>query len=328
MQKKYRDAVKSMVESGKATVEGSTFGNLKDLAAEVTAEIFDVPVLKVIDPEDNLTFKDVVVDEKNIEKIKKYYPDAKVGMIIKSESSKIQDIIKSMGPDLFKLMPPNNVAPELATVDAQAYKSVKGTGLRIPTSLMKVFYEATGKRSKGITSQVVIKELKPELTYEQFLEELGIKKGEANKYDRKIGQRLKAITMLFGKLATNTEIRQLDNVTDVQKQNIQAGKSDIQFSKISNAYKIITNKEANIDFNDEQKVSKFKKDIFNVFDSFSEDDFINYILPTASKGYNYKWKTINGEKVYSEDFKNVRNVVFEGRSDFLSLITSIEKRKD
>ena len=316
LQKKYRDAVKSMVESGKATIEGSTFGNLKDLAAEVTAEIFDIPVLKVTDPADNLTFKDVVVDEKNIENIKKYYPDAKVGMIIKSESSKIQDIIKSMGPDLFKLMPPNNVAPELATVDAQAYKSVKGTGLKIPISLMKVFYKATGKRSKGITSQVVIKELNPDLTYEQFLEELGIKKGEANKYDRKIGQRLKAITMLFGKLATNTEIRQLDNVTDVQKQNIQAGKSDIQFSKISNAYKTITNKEANIDFNDEQKVSKFKKDIFNVFDSFSEDDFVNYILPTASKGYNYKWKTINGEKVYSEDFKNVRNVVFEGRSDF------------
>ena len=75
-------------------------------------------------------------------------------MVIKSESSKIQDIIKSMGPDLFKLLPPENVAPELATVDAQAYKSVKGTGLKIPSSLMKAFYEATGKRSKGVTSQV------------------------------------------------------------------------------------------------------------------------------------------------------------------------------
>ena len=327
LQKKYRDAVKSMVESGKATIDGSTFGNLKDLAAEVTAEIFDIPVLKVTDPADNLAFKDIVVDNKNIESIKKYYPEAKVGMIIKSESSKIQDIIKSMGPDLFKLMPPNNVAPELATVDAQAYKSVKGTGLKIPTSLMKAFYEATGKRSKGVTSQVVIKELKKDLTYEQFLEDLGIKKGEANKYDRKIGQRLKAITMLFGKLATNTEIRQLDNVTDVQKQNIQAGKSDIQFSKISNAYKATTNKEANIDFNDEQKVSKFKKDIFDVFDSFSEDDFVKYILPTASKGYNYKWKTINGKSVYSEDFKNVRNIAFEGRSDFFNSYNEHREKK-
>jgi hypothetical protein len=281
LQKKYRDAVKSMVESGKATIEGSTFGNLKDLAAEVTAEIFDIPVLKVTDPADNLTFKDVVVDGKNIESIKKYYPEAKVGMIIKSESSKIQDIIKSMGLDLFKLMPPNNVAPELATVDAQSYKSVKGTGLKIPTSLMKAFYEATGKRSKGVTSQVVIKELKKDLTYEQFLEELGIKKGEANKYDRKIGQRLKAITMLFGKLATNTEIRQLEGVTDVQKQNIGLGKSDIQFSLtkeglnllekngISDRYNAF-NKNTDIDnyINDIVKLTKvFNTDEFKIFNA-------------------------------------------------------------
>ena len=231
LQKKYKDSVKKIVEGGKALVDGNTFGNLKDLAAEVTAEIFDIPLLKVTDPADNLAFKDVIVDASNISKIKVYYPDAKVGMVIKSESSKIQDIIKSMGPDLFKLLPPENVAPELATVDAQAYKGVKGTGLKIPSSLMKAFYEATGKRSKGVTSQVAIKKLKPGLTYEQFLKELGIVKGQPNTYDRAIGQRLKAITTLFGKLATNTEVRQLESVTDVQAQNIAAGKSDIQFSK-------------------------------------------------------------------------------------------------
>ena len=234
LEKKYRDAIKKAVESGDVDLEGGTFGKLKDLAAEVTSEIFDIPLLKVTDPADNLAFKDVLVDDKNLNEVKKYYPEAKVGMIIKSESSKIQDIIKSMGPDLFKLMPPSNAAPELATVDTEAYRGVKGTGLKIPTSLMKAFYEATGKRSKGVTSQVVIKELKKDLTYEQFLEDLGIKKGEANKYDRKIGQRLKAITMLFGKLATNTEIRQLEGITDVQKQNIGSGRSDIQFSKTNN----------------------------------------------------------------------------------------------
>ena len=228
---KYREAIKNIVESGEVSIDKSTFGNLKDLATEVTAEIFDIPVLKVTDPADNLTYKDVIVDDSNINKIKKYYPDAKVGMVIKSESSKIQDVIKSMGTDLFKLLPPENVSPELATVDAQAYKPVKGTGLKIPSSLMKVFYEATGKRSKGVTSQTAIKRLKPGLTYEQFLKDLGIVKGQPNTYDRAIGQRLKAITTLFGKLATNTEVRQLEGVTDVQKQNIEAGKSDVMFSK-------------------------------------------------------------------------------------------------
>ncbi len=296
LQKKYRDAVKSMVESGKATIDGSTFGNLKDLAAEVTAEIFDIPVLKVTDPADNLAFKDVVVDNKNIESIKKYYPEAKVGMIIKSESSKIQDIIKSMGPDLFKLMPPNNVAPELATVDAQAYKSVKGTGLKIPTSLMKAFYEATGKRSKGVTSQVVIKELKKDLTYEQFLEDLGIKKGEANKYDRKIGQRLKAITMLFGKLATNTEIRQIEGVTEVQKQNIGSGRSDIQFSN-AEAYELT---EQQIDPKTLISYSKTKRSLTSDQVSFKS----NWIFKNSGKKFEKDMSFADFEKKMTSLFNN------------------------
>ena len=62
LQKKYKEAVKKIVEGGKALIDGNTFGNLKDLAAEVTAEIFDIPLLKVTDPADNLAFKDVIVD--------------------------------------------------------------------------------------------------------------------------------------------------------------------------------------------------------------------------------------------------------------------------
>lgn len=38
-------------------------------------------------------------------------------------------------------MPAENVAPELAGVDAQAYLNVKGTGLKIKPSLLKYFYE-------------------------------------------------------------------------------------------------------------------------------------------------------------------------------------------
>ena len=46
LQKKYKDSVKKIVEGGKALIDGNTFGNLKDLAAEVTAEIFDIPLNK------------------------------------------------------------------------------------------------------------------------------------------------------------------------------------------------------------------------------------------------------------------------------------------
>ena len=296
LQKKYKEAVKKIVEGGKALIDGNTFGNLKDLAAEVTAEIFDIPLLKVTDPADNLAFKDVIVDASNISKIKVYYPDAKVGMVIKSESSKIQDIIKSMGPDLFKLLPPENVAPELATVDAQAYRSVKGTGLKIPSSLMKAFYEATGKRSKGVTSQVAIKKLKPGLTYEQFLKELGIVKGQPNTYDRAIGQRLKAITTLFGKLATNTEVRQLEGVTDVQAQNIAAGKSDIQFSKSS---KDLLNKyDLNYtEIRSKQDVDNYIKNMVKpLIDVFNSEDY-KLLNRTVLQ---FRSKSLGGDKVISD----------------------------
>ena len=295
LQKKYKEAVKKIVEGGKALIDGNTFGNLKDLAAEVTAEIFDIPLLKVTDPADNLAFKDVIVDASNISKIKVYYPDAKVGMVIKSESSKIQDIIKSMGPDLFKLLPPENVAPELATVDAQAYKGVKGTGLKIPSSLMKAFYEATGKRSKGVTSQVAIKKLKPGLTYEQFLKELGIVKGQPNTYDRAIGQRLKAITTLFGKLATNTEVRQLEDVTDVQAQNIAAGKSDIQFSKSS---KDLLNKyDLNYtEIRSKQDVDNYIKNMVKpLIDVFNSEDY-KLLNRTVLQ---FRSKSLGGDKIIS-----------------------------
>ena len=297
---KYREAIKNIVESGEVSIDKSTFGNLKDLATEVTAEIFDIPVLKVTDPADNLTYKDVIVDDSNINKIKKYYPEAKVGMVIKSESSKIQDVIKSMGTDLFKLLPPENVSPELATVDAQAYKPVKGTGLKIPSSLMKVFYEATGKRSKGVTSQTAIKRLKPGLTYEQFLKDLGIVKGQPNTYDRAIGQRLKAITTLFGKLATNTEVRQLEGVTDVQKQNIEAGKSDIQFSKSS---KDLLNK-FNLNYTEirskldvDNYIENMVKPLINVFNSEDYKLLNRTVL-------QFRSKSLGGNKIVSDYLRN------------------------
>jgi len=337
--KQYKQAVAKAFKELNLSTEDLTFGKLTDLAPEVIAKYLKLPLNKVTNPADNLAFKDFIVTEKLMTgtdkksvAFRENYPDAKEGDLIKNEARKIQDFVKTNLNELLRLMPAENVAPELATVDAEGYKTVKGTGLKIKPSLLKYFYEKTGKRSKGLTSQAEIAKLK-KLTKEDFLEGFGITKDASGQfkyvssYDRVIGQRLKAIVDLVGKLATNTEIRQLEGVTETQAQNIAAGKSDVQFSKISKAYKTTTNKEANIDFNDEQKVNKFKKDIFDVFDSFSEDDFVKYILPTASKGYNYKWKTINGESVYSEDFKNARNIAFEGRSDFFKSYNEHREKK-
>ena len=230
-QTKYSNSVVKAIKDGDINLDDLTFGNLSDLAPEVTAEIFDIPVLKVTDPADNLTKKDIVVEAKNIDKIKKYYPDAKLGMVIPSEAGKIRNWLKRNVSEFKAILPKENVAPELATADAAAYTFVKGTGLKIPPSLLKSMYEATGKRSKGKTSQVAIKKLK-DMSDAQVLEMFGIVKGQEAKYDRAIGQRLKAVTTLIGKLATNAEVRKIDNISDIAIQNIAAGKSDVMFSSV------------------------------------------------------------------------------------------------
>ena len=241
--KQYKQAVAKAFKELNLSTEDLTFGKLTDLAPEVIAKYLKLPLNKVTNPADNLAFKDFIVTEKLMTgtdkksvAFRENYPDAKEGDLIKNEARKIQDFVKTNLNELLRLMPAENVAPELATVDAEGYKTVKGTGLKIKPSLLKYFYEKTGKRSKGLTSQAEIAKLK-KLTKEDFLEGFGITKDASGQfkyvssYDRVIGQRLKAIVDLVGKLATNTEIRQLEGITETQAQNIAAGKSDVQFSK-------------------------------------------------------------------------------------------------
>lgn len=233
LEKKYIDAVKAKVDSGDINLNEFTFGSLNDLAPEVTAEFFDIPVKK-LQSNNNLAFRDVVVTEANIEKLTEDgYTDLYVGQNIRSESSKIQSAIKRMGRDFLKLLPPTNVAPEMATINTEAYRKVKGTGLKIPSSLMKALYKSTGARSKGVSSQVPIKALDNNISLEDYLKVFGINKKGANDYDRAIGQRLKSVAVLFGKLATNSEVRDLPGLTPIQKQNIGSGRSSFQFSKKS-----------------------------------------------------------------------------------------------
>ena len=244
--KEYKQAVAKAFKDLGLSLDDLTFGKLTDLAPEVIAKYLKLPLNKVTQPADNLSFTDFTVTEKLMTgtdkksvAFRENYPDAKEGDVIKNEARKIQDFIKTNLNELLRLMPDENVAPELASVDADAYKTVKGTGLKIKPSLLKYFYEKTGKRSKGLTSQTDISKLK-KLTKEDFLEGFGITKDASGQfkyvssYDRVIGQRLKAIVDLFGKLATNTEVRQLEGITETQTQNIAAGKSGVQFSTVVN----------------------------------------------------------------------------------------------
>ena len=60
---------------------------------------------------------------------------------------------------------------------------------------------------------------------------------------------------------------------------------------------------------------------------FSEEDFVKYLLPLATKGYDYRFKTIDGKKVLVDDSKNIRNVIFQGRSDFFKEYNKYRRSK-
>jgi len=343
--KQYKQAVAKAFKELNLSTEDLTFGKLTDLAPEVIAKYLKLPLNKVTNPADNLAFKDFIVTEKLMTgtdkksvAFRENYPDAKEGDLIKNEARKIQDFVKTNLNELLRLMPAENVAPELATVDAEGYKTVKGTGLKIKPSLLKYFYEKTGKRSKGLTSQAEIAKLK-KLTKEDFLEGFGITKDASGQfkyvssYDRVIGQRLKAIVDLVGKLATNTEIRQLEGITETQAQNIAAGKSDVQFSKTqtyeiseqqidpktllsySNTKKTLTSgqvleksnwifENSGSEFKKGMSFDDFEKKMISLFDNNNfkgdlNENIKNLIKATSTSGNLYEyymWHNLNNSK--------------------------------
>ena len=103
-------------------------------------------------------------------------------------------------------------------------------------------------------------------------------------------------------------------------------------SKADKSFLAITGKDAKIDFNNKKIVKKLKQDVFSILgDSelgeFSEEDFVKYLLPLATKGYDYRFKTINGKRVLVDDSKNTRNVIFQGRKDFFESYNKYRKSK-
>jgi hypothetical protein len=348
--KKYKQAVAKAFEELNLSTEDLTFGKLTDLAPEVIAKYLKLPLNKVTNPADNLAFKDFIVTEKLMTgtdkksvTFRENYPDAKEGDLIKNEARKIQDFVKTNLNELLRLMPAENVAPELATVDAEGYKTVKGTGLKIKPSLLKYFYEKTGKRSKGLTSQAEIAKLK-KLTKEDFLEGFGITKDASGQfkyvssYDRVIGQRLKAIVDLVGKLATNTEIRQLEGITETQAQNIALGKSDVQFSLTKQGLNLLEKHGINDKYNGFEKntdIDNYINDIVRLTKVFNTEDFKIFnatVLQFTEKAIKSKSKRdyLRDELAKLKKNKTLEATLEVGRTPFSRFlgnnVTTIEEK--
>ena len=227
-------------------------------AAKVAEIIFDVPLKKLDNPQNNLTYAKKFVNG---------YPE-------KSEAGRIQDLFRTSEEtkSFIKTLPEFNIAGNEVNVNEtgeiiDVSDTAKGYSLNTPSLVLKLLYEpyvdkrsksddvykrrksitSPKGRSKGATSQTQVRRLKPQfrgrITPEAVLElqeAMGITpKNQFNKYDRNIGQLLKGVAKLYGTKVANVVVRDKINKMDINTAksktqilaDVGAGKSDIQFSK-------------------------------------------------------------------------------------------------
>jgi hypothetical protein len=156
--------------------------------------------------------------------------------------------ISTLGRDI-RLLPDTNVTSEESRVGVEKVpvtRDVQGRSLGLPNKIIKYFYEDTGKRSKGTTSQTRVYKKKAKFTnpttevIKQVQKDMGITPaGELNKYDRNIGQLLKGFAKVKGAVTAvavaKNKVETMDLKTAKPKKQISAdigaGRSRVQFSE-------------------------------------------------------------------------------------------------
>ena len=267
-------------------------------AAKVAEIIFDVPLKKLDNPQNNLTYAKKFVNG---------YPE-------KSEAGRIQDLFRTSEEtkSFIKTLPEFNIAGNEVNVNEtgeiiDVSDTAKGYSLNTPSLVLKLLYEpyidkrsksddvykrrksitSPKGRSKGATSQTQVRRLKPQfrgrITPEAVLElqeAMGITpKNQFNKYDRNIGQLLKGVAKLYGTKVANVVVRDKINKMDINTAksktqilaDVGAGKSDIQFSKkIRKEYTSIL--EKNRSELDSKVIDEQISSVFNWVDSLKLKD--------------------------------------------------------
>ena len=223
-------------------------GAPKKQVGEIGELIFEVPAEKISDPRKNLTFAKKLI---NLETGNVAKPGEK-GVVSDSEFGNIQKFFsdKSNMKRFIKTLPETNVTSEEAIINKQGEsidvsREVVGRGIGLPNRIIKYFYEPTGKRSKGLTSQTAVYKLKPEFknatpeTIAKVQGDLLIGK-DLKTYDRTVnGQLAKGMAMVEAmKIANEATRSKMPADTKLEKKviaDIKAGAS-----KLSMSEKIIT----------------------------------------------------------------------------------------
>ena len=200
--------------------KGDTYKQISKYTGEVGNTIFDIPAAKIVKGNENLTYKDIVVTEKNINskkvnKLKEFYPDIELNTVIKAESGKVQDFFRKgqNAENFIKILPTESVTSDTADINElgeniDVDRDVLGLAIGLKGLVQNYFYNKTNKRSKGKGSQPYIWKLKPRFinptpkVIKKFIKDIGITAaGQANIYDRDIGQLLKGAAKIYSQQA-------------------------------------------------------------------------------------------------------------------------------
>ena len=240
------DQIKKAVTLKPAEIaSGLTFKNISDKYAGPVGEIvYDIPANKIT-TNDTLTYATKVID----------------GIPQASEASKIQSKFNDLQEtkNFIKTLPPENVSQDTAVIGKQGVikdvsREFQGISLGLKGRVLNYFYEKTGKRSKGLTSQPGVWTLKPQFlnptdaTVTKLQRDMGItEQGELNipikaKARTEFGTFIKGVAKLDSALialrAATQNIEGSTVKTAKPKQQIiadvSAGKSKLMFSKTLN----------------------------------------------------------------------------------------------
>ena len=201
-----------------AEVTNKTYRGVKEqIGGRVAKEFFGIDPQKATDIKHDDNGRPVRNNKGKLERVSANLTYEGFG----SEARKIQDIIQdySKFKRLMKIINPKNVSSQVTELippgetvakKIDVSRDTYGISTGIKNNMLNLFMNKTGVRSKGQTSQVEVRELKPELLnitpelHKSFIKEnFGVTgKGEANVYNKAIGQNLKGfIDMISGSIS-------------------------------------------------------------------------------------------------------------------------------
>jgi predicted kinase len=173
-------------------VGNNTFKTVDEYTGKAAEIIFDIPAEKATKGDKNLSHRNRVVN----------------GMMELSQAGKIQNFyrVEDNLEKLVKIMVPENVTQKTGDIsevgeNVDVARDIYGRSIGLKGKVLEYFFDKTGKRSQGLTTQPNVWELKPEFknpskeTLDKLRSDLGITpQGQANVSDRAFnGQLLKGI---------------------------------------------------------------------------------------------------------------------------------------